>query len=74
MTEAPPPRIFKGGREGHEDWITEMASNQKMFSVFVLFVCFVVISSFFWLRLAALRMDILENRLISISETNILIS
>ena len=31
------------GREGHEDWITERASNlKKVFSTFVLFVCFVV--------------------------------
>jgi hypothetical protein len=31
------------GREGHEDRITERASNlEKMFSSFVLFVCFVV--------------------------------
>ena len=35
------------GREGHEDR-TEMASNQKMFFSFVLFVRFVVISIFFW--------------------------
>jgi hypothetical protein len=27
--EALPPRIFKGGREGHEDQITDMATNQK---------------------------------------------
>ena len=39
------------GREGHEDQITEMATNQNIFSFFVLFVCFVVISSFDWLQL-----------------------
>jgi hypothetical protein len=37
--------------EGHEDQITEMATNQNIFSFFVLFVCFVVISSFDWLQL-----------------------
>jgi hypothetical protein len=39
----PPNQIFEGGREGHEDRITERASNlKKMFSSFVLFVRFVV--------------------------------
>jgi membrane protein DedA with SNARE-associated domain len=51
----------EGGREGHEDWNTEMASNQKMFSSFVLFVCFVVISSFFWLPLCSARFSVVDS-------------
>jgi hypothetical protein len=45
VTEAPPAPIFKGGREGHEDWITEKHRILKNpFSSFVPFVCFVVMT------------------------------
>jgi hypothetical protein len=48
-TKATSSRTFSGGREGHEDRITERASNLKrMFSSFVIFVCssFVVVCIF----------------------------
>jgi hypothetical protein len=45
LTEAPPPRIFKGDHEGHEDR-REVSNVKRIFSTFVLFVCFVVVSIF----------------------------
>ena len=36
LTEAPPPRIFEGGRKGHEDRIRERVSNLQKNGFFLL--------------------------------------